>query len=81
LNKAWFAAPEHSPFPGLNTQDWFTQESAMLRVILIVVLFLMLIGSLPVWSFNTGWGYAPSGLFTILLIALLLFIFRGRSRV
>jgi hypothetical protein len=53
----------------------------MLRIVLLVILFLMLAGSLPVWSYNTGWGYYPSGLLTIVLIAALLVLFRGRSRV
>ena len=53
----------------------------MLRIVLLILLFLMLAGSLPVWSYNAGWGYYPSGLLTIVLIAVLLFVFRGRSRV
>jgi hypothetical protein len=53
----------------------------MLRVVLLVILFLALIGSLPLWSFNSGWGYYPSSGLSILLIVVLLFIFRGRSRV
>jgi hypothetical protein len=53
----------------------------MLRIVLLIVLFLILAGSLPVWSFNSGWGYYPSGIIGILVIALLLFIFRGRSKV
>lgn len=53
----------------------------MLRIVLLVVVALMLIGSLPLWSHSQGWGYYPVGGFGILLIILLLFLFRGNSRV
>lgn len=47
----------------------------MLRTVLLVILFLVLIGSLPTWPYSTGWGYYPSGglglLFIILLVLLL----------
>jgi hypothetical protein len=45
----------------------------MLKILLIVVLVLLLLGSLPAWSYSTGWGYYPSGgLGLILLIVLIL---------
>jgi hypothetical protein len=45
----------------------------MLRILLIVVLVLLLLGSLPAWPYSTGWGYYPSGgLGLILLIVLIL---------
>ncbi len=53
----------------------------MLRVVLLVILVLMLLGSLPLWSFNSGWGYYPAGGFSLLIVVLLLFLFRGRSKV
>ena len=53
----------------------------MLRTVLLVVVVLMLLGSLPLFSFNSGWGYYPAGGFSILLVVILLFAFRGRSRV
>lgn len=53
----------------------------MLRVVLLVIVVLMLLGSLPLWSFNGGWGYYPAGGFSLLIVVLLLFLFRGRSKV
>jgi hypothetical protein len=53
----------------------------MLRTILLVIVVLMLLGSLPLYSFNSGWGYYPAGGFSLLFVVLLLFLFRGRSRV
>ena len=48
----------------------------MLRIILIIFLFLLLIGSLPVYPYSTGWGYYPSG-GAILLIILVIVLLRG----
>ena len=51
----------------------------MLRIVLVVLLILMLLGSVPVWSYNTNWGYGPSGLSTLVLIVVLIVLF-GRGR-
>lgn len=53
----------------------------MLRVVLLVIVALMLIGSLPLWSHSQGWGYYPVSGLGILVVVLLLFLFRGNSRV
>ncbi len=47
----------------------------MLRLILIVVVILLLLGSLPSWPYSAGWGYYPSGgLGLILLIVIVLIV-------
>lgn len=33
----------------------------MLRIVLLVLLVLLLLGSFPTWPYSTGWGYGPSG--------------------
>jgi len=48
----------------------------MLRIVLIILLFLLLIGSLPIYPYSTGWGYYPSG-GAILLIILVLVLLRA----
>jgi hypothetical protein len=48
----------------------------MLRIVLIIFLFLLLIGSLPIYPYSTGWGYYPSG-GAILLIILVVLLLRG----
>lgn len=53
----------------------------MLRIVLLVLLILMLIGTLPVWTFSSGWGYYPVGGLGLVLVILLLVMFSGRSRV
>ncbi len=32
-----------------------------MRTILLIILVLLLVGALPLWPYNTGWGYYPSG--------------------
>ena len=40
----------------------------MLTIVIVVVLILLLVGGLPHWPYAANWGYAPSGVFTILLV-------------
>jgi hypothetical protein len=52
----------------------------MLYTILLVVLALLLIGSLPLYPYSTGWGFYPSGgLGLLIVIILLLMLFGGRK--
>jgi hypothetical protein len=45
-------------------------------LLLLIILFVLLLGSVPTWPYSRDWGYAPSGLAGIvLLIVLLLLIF------
>ncbi len=48
----------------------------MLRTILLVILILIILGSLPLWPYSTGWGYYPSGGGTLLLVILLVLLLR-----
>ncbi len=44
-------------------------------MILLLILLILLIAALPSWPYSRGWGYYPSsGLGTILLIVLILFL-------
>ncbi len=47
-----------------------------MATLLLLVLLLLLIGAVPAWPYNTGWGYYPSGgvgliLAIVLLLALM----------
>ncbi len=53
----------------------------MLRLLLIVLLFLLILGALPTWSYSGGWGYYPSGGLGLLLIVLIVLYFADRRRV
>lgn len=46
--------------------------------ILLVVLVLALLGVIPIWPHSRGWGYAPSGVVTVVAIVLLVMLLTGR---
>lgn len=52
----------------------------MLRLLLIIILFLLLLGALPMWPYSGAWGYYPSGgLGLLLIIVLVLFLVDRRG--
>ena len=51
---------------------------AMLRLVLLIVLILALLGSVPMWGYNAGWGYYPSGGLGLVLIIVIILILMGR---
>ncbi|MGE4062997.1 MAG: DUF3309 family protein [Rhodospirillaceae bacterium] len=50
----------------------------MLSTILLILLIALLIGALPSWPYSRGWGYYPSGVFSILLIVVVVLLLSGR---
>jgi hypothetical protein len=46
--------------------------------ILLVILILLLIGGLPAWPHSKSWGYAPTGIFSTVIIVLIIFMLMGR---
>ena len=50
----------------------------MLSTLLLIVLVLLLIGALPRWGYSRNWGYAPSGLLTLVVVVVVLLAFTGR---
>ena len=46
--------------------------------ILIIVLVLLLIGAVPAWPHSRGWGYGPSGIVAVLLLALVFLLLTGK---
>ncbi|HEX4505530.1 MAG TPA: DUF3309 family protein [Alphaproteobacteria bacterium] len=46
-----------------------------MRLILIILLVLLLVGSFPVWPYSAGWGYYPTGGFSVLLIIIVIVLF------
>jgi len=49
-----------------------------MSTILLVILILLLVGALPMWPYNTGWGYYPSGGLGLLLLILIVLAVTGR---
>ena len=50
----------------------------MLSLILLIVLVLLLIGALPSWPYSRRWGYAPSGLLTLVVVIVVILAITGR---
>jgi hypothetical protein len=48
-----------------------------LGTILLIVLVLLLVGALPSWPYSRGWGYAPTGIFGLLVVILLIMLLTG----
>jgi len=48
-----------------------------MRLLLIILLVLLLVGSFPIWPYSTGWGYYPTGGFGLLIIIVLIVLFVG----
>ncbi len=42
--------------------------------ILLILLVLLLLGSLPTYGYSRNWGYAPSGIASLLVIVLLVLL-------
>lgn len=53
----------------------------MLRLLLIIVLFLLVLGSLPTWPYAQNWGYYPSGGLGLLLIIVIVLLLMNRRGV
>ncbi|GFO62410.1 DUF3309 domain-containing protein [Geomonas paludis] len=49
-----------------------------MRLILLIIVILLLIGSLPTWPYSAGWGYYPSGGLGLVLLILLILVLLGR---
>ena len=46
-------------------------------LLLLIILILFLVGGLPRWGYHS-YGYAPSGLVGVVLIALVILLLTGR---
>src|SRR4051794_5093995 len=61
--------------PGLSPAliDWNkTRRGGPMGAILLLILLVLLIAGLPTWPHSRKWGYYPSGLFTLLLVVVVL---------
>jgi hypothetical protein len=47
-------------------------------IIILIVLFLLLFGSIPTWNHSRSWGYRPSGALGIVLVVVLVLVLMGR---
>jgi hypothetical protein len=49
----------------------------MLGTVLVIILILLLLGGLPTWGWHS-YGYGPSGLLGVVLVAVLILALTGR---
>jgi hypothetical protein len=45
-----------------------------LHTIVLILVILLLVGALPVYPYSKGWGYAPSGALTVILVVVLVLL-------
>jgi hypothetical protein len=50
----------------------------MLGTILLIILVLLLIGALPAWPYSREWGYYPTGIFSVVLVVIVVLLLLGR---
>lgn len=51
-----------------------------MSLLVLIVLLLLVFGGLPTWGYH-NYGYAPSGIGTILLVVVLIMLFSGRLHI
>ena len=49
-----------------------------LGIILLILVTLMLVGAMPTWPHSRTWGYAPSGVLGLAVLALLVLVWVGQ---
>jgi hypothetical protein len=49
-----------------------------MSLILLIVLILILVGAFPAWPHSRNWGYAPSGLTSVVVVLLIVLLLTGR---
>jgi len=49
-----------------------------LATLLLFFLILLLLGVVPAWPHSRGWGYAPSGGVSLVLVVVLVLMLLGR---
>ncbi len=72
------ALPDASPGEITFARRAQKENASMLGTVLLIILILALIGSIPVYPYNAGWGYYPSGLIGTVLIIWLILVLIGR---
>jgi hypothetical protein len=49
-----------------------------MRLVLLIILILLVLGSIPMWPYSTGWGYYPSGGLGLVLLIVIILALLGR---
>ncbi len=73
----FISAPVHGCQP-LTRHPTRKEDEMGIGTIFLIILVLVLIGVIPTWPHSRQWGYAPSGIVSIILIVLLVMLLTGR---
>jgi hypothetical protein len=65
-------------FGGALIRQINARRRDMLGTILLIILILLLLGAIPAWPYSRGWGYAPGGLISVVLIVVIVLLLTGR---
>ncbi|MBP9854176.1 MAG: DUF3309 domain-containing protein [Candidatus Omnitrophica bacterium] len=49
------------------------------ETLLLVLLIIFLVAVLPIWPHSRSWGYAPTGVFTVVVVIFLIWVLSGES--
>ena len=49
-----------------------------MRLVLLIILILLVLGSFPIFPYNAGWGYYPSGGLGLVLVIVIILALMGR---
>ncbi|GEM_PF-243950 len=47
------------------------------ETLLLLIVLLLVVGALPSWPYSKSWGYAPTGVLTLLLVVFLVWAIAG----
>ncbi len=47
------------------------------ETLLLIVLIVVVIGALPTWPYSKPWGFAPTGILTLLLLVFIVWAIAG----
>jgi hypothetical protein len=56
----------------------FKENMMSIGAVFLILLILVLVGTLPTWSYSNNWGYGPTGGVGLLVIILLVLLLTGR---
>lgn len=51
-----------------------------MSTLLLIILVILLLGAAPLYPYNRGWGYGPSGIVGLLLVVVLILVLLGHIR-
>ncbi len=46
-------------------------------LILLIILIVLLLGAIPAWPYNRGWGYWPSGTLGLIVLIVVILLLTG----